>query len=302
MSKKFVNPADYISPININGLEGRLLKLKAANKHNKKEILVIYDYKSNLERWWGLDSALRHYANVTAVDLPGLGGMDSFYKIGLKPSIDNFADYLETYIKLRYKKSKFSIFAIGFGSVVVTRMLQRNPALALKVHLVVGVNAYAHHSDLKLGKRSAPIALAENMLVSLPLGGMVARLLQSLGYLSGYRFKKTYRDKKVDQFTRRFLADLDKATDIRTLIYIRGQLSKLDNCDQRVDLPLWNISLGTQKILKTDITEQHLRVVFTRYRGLESKSSKVPFIITEEKTGKKILPAALRRELKKPVR
>lgn len=301
MSKKFVNPADYITPININGLEGRILRLKAANKHNKKEILVIYGEGSNLERWWGLDCALRQYANITAVDLPGLGGMESFYKIGIKPSIDAFADYLETYIKLRYKKSRFSVFAMGFGFVVATRMLQKNPNIASRVHLVVGVNGFAHHSDLKLRKKSLPIIFAENLLVSLPLGGIVAKLMVSLGYLGSYSPIKR-NVKNVDPFTKKFAADLEKATDIRTQINIRRSLYRLDNCDQRVDLPLWNISLGDTKVLNPSVAEQHLRVVYTRYRQLSSKSAKVPFIIKDEKTGKKLIPAALRRELKKPMR
>ena len=40
--------------------------------------------------------------------LPGLGGMDSFYSIGLKPSLDNMADYVASFIKLSYKRKKVS--------------------------------------------------------------------------------------------------------------------------------------------------------------------------------------------------
>src|SRR6202020_969820 len=104
MSKRFVNPADFIMPLNINGMEGRMLRIESPNRHNKREILLIYDMQSNLEKWWGLAVALKSYANVTMIDLPGLGGMDSFYSIGLKPTLDNMADYIEAFIKLKYKR------------------------------------------------------------------------------------------------------------------------------------------------------------------------------------------------------
>ena len=58
MSKKFVNPADFILPININGMDGRYLRIEGMNRHTKREILFIYDLEANLEKWWGLAVAL----------------------------------------------------------------------------------------------------------------------------------------------------------------------------------------------------------------------------------------------------
>src|SRR5271163_1947401 len=132
MSKKFVNPADFIMPININGMDGRMLRVNSQNRHNRREILFIYDLHSNLEKWWGLAVALKSYANVMMIDLPGLGGMDSFYSIGRKPTIDNMADYVAAFVKLKYKRKQLSIMGVGFGFAVVTRMLQRNPDLLPK--------------------------------------------------------------------------------------------------------------------------------------------------------------------------
>jgi pimeloyl-ACP methyl ester carboxylesterase len=303
MSKKFVSPANYISPINVNGLDGRVLYLKAANKNNKKEILVIYDERSNLERWWGLDSALKHYGNVTAVDLPGLGGMESFYKIGLKASIDNYADYLASFVKLRYKRKRFTIFAIGFGFVAATRMLQRNPTIIPKVHLVVSLNGLAHHDDLKNSRNNSPMLLAEQLFFSLPLTPSITNLAASSPLVLAYKRNKISGNKKLDQFNLNFRLGIEKEIDVRSSRSILRELSSLDNCDKRIDLPLWNIGFGEdKKKLNHSMAEQHLRVTFTKYRYLASKMSKVPFIISDEKTGQKVLPAVLRRELKKPVR
>lgn len=303
MSKKGINPANFISPININGLDGRVLSLKAVNKKNKKEVLVVYDLKSNLERWWGLDSALSHYANVTAVDLPGLGGMDSFYTIGLLPTINNYAEYLEAYVKLRYKRKKLFILAIGFGFVVATRMLQRNPDIASKVTFVISINGYAHHDDLKLTDGRQLKNLAESLALSLPLVPWLAKTSLYSSPALSYRQSKLAKNNKLDNFTINFMLDLDKETDIRTSKYIYRELAKLDNCGYRVALPLWHVTTGNQRqYLNPSIVEQHLRVVFTKYRLVPSKLSKVPNIVSDARTGIKLLPAALRRELKKPVR
>ena len=117
MAKAKTNPAEYIVPLEINGLTGRMLHMPAEGKH-KSEILFIYGQHSSLERWWGLIQYLHHYGAVTVPDLPGFGGMDSFYKIGQKPTIDNLADYLAAFMKMRYRHKKVVIVGLSFGFVV----------------------------------------------------------------------------------------------------------------------------------------------------------------------------------------
>ena len=48
-----MSPAEYIEPLHVNGMCGRMLYL-SPTKNNKREILVIYGHHSSLERWWGL--------------------------------------------------------------------------------------------------------------------------------------------------------------------------------------------------------------------------------------------------------
>lgn len=131
MSKRQKNIVDYIQPLNMNGLQGRVLQMPAP-KNKNREILFIYGHHSSLERWWGLVQNFNRYGAVTMPDLPGFGGMDSFYKIGEKPTIDNLADYLASFIKMRYKRRRFTIIGMSLGFVIATRMLQRYPDLAKK--------------------------------------------------------------------------------------------------------------------------------------------------------------------------
>lgn len=146
--------ADFIVPLNINGLEGRMLRMPS-KKRPKKEILLIYGHHAVLERWWGLVENLADYGNVTMPDLPGFGGMQSFFKIKRRPDIDTFADYLAAFIKFKYRNKRLSVYAISYGFVVVTRMLQRYPELAKKIDVLVSFAGFMHHDDIlyKPGKR-----------------------------------------------------------------------------------------------------------------------------------------------------
>jgi pimeloyl-ACP methyl ester carboxylesterase len=114
----------------------------------KREILVVYGHHASLERWWSLVENLTPFGNVTMPDMPGFGGMESFYKIKTKPTLDAYADYLAAFIKLRYKNKRLTIFAISYGFLVVTRMLQCYPELAKKIDLLISVVGFMHKDDL----------------------------------------------------------------------------------------------------------------------------------------------------------
>src|SRR5262249_48894244 len=146
MTKKTPDPQEYIKPLNMNGLPGRMLHMPAPKGYNR-EILMVYGHHSSIERWFGLAQVFNKYGTVTMPDLPGFGGMRSFYKIGQKPTLDNMADYLASFIKLRYKRRRITIVGMSYGFVVATRMLQRFPDLAKRVDLIVSLVGFAHKDD-----------------------------------------------------------------------------------------------------------------------------------------------------------
>src|SRR5690349_7083121 len=136
MPKTAKQPADYILPLYMNGLEGRMLRLPP-KKGQTREVLFVYGQHSSLERWWGLAQALNQYGAVTIADLPGFGGMTSLYKIGQEANIDNLADYLAAFFKLKYRRKKVAVAGMSLGFVIVTRMLQRYPALTKNIDMLV---------------------------------------------------------------------------------------------------------------------------------------------------------------------
>jgi hypothetical protein len=304
MSKKYVRPADFILPLNINGLEGRMINVEGDSKVKKNEILIVYDLDSNIERWWGLIVGLRRYGNVTMADLPGFGGMDSFYTISSKPTLDNLADYMASFVKLRYKRKRLNIIGIGFGFVLVTRMLQRNPELKNKVKLIVGINAYAHSDDLIAANRKLLNSIYYRLFAT-NIISWFARLIWQNKLVLGFIYREntkgmTKQKASESSFLTNFKVDLLRETDLRTSYLIKSHLLSLDNCGSRISNKLWHITYGLRKDLNNNLVEQHLKVIFPNYNYQSSKiTRKIPFILNDEKLAIKLLPAKLRRDLKK---
>src|SRR3990167_800480 len=103
MAKTAKKPADVVLPLYMNGLAGRMIKMPPP-RGKRREILLISGQHTSIERIFGLAEYLNRYGGVTSPDLPGFGGMNPFYKIGEKPTLDTMADYLAAFVKLRFKK------------------------------------------------------------------------------------------------------------------------------------------------------------------------------------------------------
>ncbi|HEX9679667.1 MAG TPA: alpha/beta hydrolase [Candidatus Saccharimonadales bacterium] len=134
-----------IRPINIAGLNGRVLQLESAN--SAKQIVLIYGVHSSIERMYSTAEFLSDYGRVTLPDLPGIGGMDSFYKIGRKASLDNYADYLYTFLLSAKLTKSITIMAMSFGFIVVTRMLQRHPDAQVWVKDLISFVGFGRAAD-----------------------------------------------------------------------------------------------------------------------------------------------------------
>ena len=308
MRKNVANPADYIVPLDMNGLAGRMLHLPAP-KGKMAEILFVYGQHSSLERWWGLLRYVNHYAAVTAPDLPGFGGMESFYKLGKKPTIDDYADYLAAFVKLRYKRKKVAIVGMSFGFVIVTRMLQRYPELANNVTLLVSLAGFVHGDDFKF----EPRRLLGYKIISrvfsywLPslffryvcLNGRVLRKTYHHTYLAKSKFAAAKDGNEHDRFM-----DMEiwlwQHNDVRTHGRTLLEMFKLDNCAQRVNMPVWHVEVDGDQYFDPRRVEQHLHVTFSDVHIVRSHlAHHAPSIIAAEAEAAPLIPPPLRRVLAK---
>lgn len=287
-------------------MHGRMLHLPAPRGKTGPEILFVYGQHSTLERWWGLMLALNRYAAITMPDLPGHGGMDSFYKVGRKPTLDNLADYLAAFIKLRYKRKKVVIAGMSFGFLVATRMLQKYPELSSKVELLVSIVGFSHHDDFAFSPRRFRFFKYGSKFFALRIPAWIHQhiFLQPIFLRRVYSHTYNAQDKFAGKIGEDFEATMAmeiklwRLNDIRTQYFCNGQMFTLDNCTSRIDLPLIHVTTEVDRYLDEYRVEEHLKVIFTDVKVAKSKLlAHAPTVIADAKTASALIPPQLKRAL-----
>lgn len=306
MAKKDVSsPADYIVPLYINGMNGRMLRMPAPDQH-KREILFVYGHHSTLERWWGLIQDLNQYGAVTVPDLPGFGGMESFYKIDQKPTLDNLADYLATFIKMHYKNRRFTIAGLSFGFLVATRMLQRYPELTKKVDLLVSVVGFAHEDDFTFTPNRHRAYVLVSKLLSNSVMAVLFRnialnpLVLRAAYAKTHNAKHKFKDADTEEHKKLmdFEVHLWHANDVRTHWFTTNQLLTVDNCQKKVAMPVWHIAVEGEKYFDNSRVEQHFKVIFTECNtAISVLNNHAPSVIATKEQSAPLIPQKIRELL-----
>lgn len=305
------NPADYIVPLNINGLDGRMLRIpsRGTKQSSDKEILFVYGHHSSLERWWGLCQVLNRYGAVTMPDLPGFGGMSSFYTIGKKPTIDNLADYLAAFIKLRYRRKKVIIAGLSFGFVVTTRMFQRYPELTKKVTILVSIVGFAHYEDFtfsrprmlayKTGTRLLTHRLPAFFFRQIALHPVLLRNFYGRTHNARHKFAQAVNEDELE-LLKEVEVGLWHHNDVRTWAFTTAEFLRLDNCTKQIDLPVWHAGTKGDHYFDHHLVEQHMRVIFKDFNVVwMNTSNHAPSVTADEKAAALLIPAKLRSELKR---
>lgn len=298
------NPSDYIFPLNMNGLQGRMLYLPAI-KPGGRQLLVIYGHHALLERWWGLVQNFNEFGAVTMPDLPGFGGMDSFYKIKTKPDLDAFADYLAAFIKLRYKKKKITIAGVSYGFVIATRMLQRYPDLVKQVDFLVGAVGFTHSDDFTFTRTRMALYRTASKVVSWPIASSIFRTLClnpvsiRLAYARTHNAKHKFAEAAGDGEKQKALMDLEvklwRDNDVRTHMATTNEFLHLDNCRQQIAIPVWHVYSNNDQYFDNDLVEQHMRIIFSDYHSVPIKmKTHAPSIMADKKASAVLIPAKLR--------
>jgi len=296
----------YISQLNMNGLQGRMLSVPSNHKNRKREILFIYGHHGVLERWWTFVQNLQDYGNVTMPDLPGFGGMQSFYKVGKQPTIDNFADYLAAFIRLRYKRRRITIIGLSFGFVIATRMLQKYPDLVKKVDLLVSMVGFMHRDDFQFKPFTRKfIQYTTRFMGTRP----VAYLIRYIG-LNGPVIRTIYarlpagkhRLGAMDPVAARVMLDYDvqlwQCNDVSTHWRTTSEFMDVDNCGKQIALPTWYIASQEDQYFDNNIVEQHMLVVFDSCeRATIVTRGHTPSVNADKKEMGVMLPQKLRKAL-----
>lgn len=309
MAKQILKTArEHLVPLNMNGLQGRMLRFD--NPKRKREILLLYGHHASLERMSGFAELLHEYGTVTIPDLPGFGGMEPFFDIGEKPTLDNFADYLASFIKLRYKQRRFTLVAMSFSFIVVTRMLQKYPEIAKKVDLLVSIVGFAHKDDFAFKRRNYWILRLGAVLLSYRLPAFLFRylVLQApiirLSYFVGEKFaiQNKMRDTDAAERAKRinFEVVLWQCNEVRTYGRTSVAMFTLKPLPIRVDLPVHHVAVENDRYFDNGRVEEHMRWIFKNFTLHKTiMPDHVPSIVATAAEAAPFLPASLRRILRK---
>ncbi len=277
-----------------------------APKGKTRNILFVYGMHASIERQFGVMQVLNRYGAVTLPDLPGFGGMEPFYKIGLKPSLDNLADYLAAFVKMRYKRKKVTIMAMSFGFTVVTRMLQRFPELTKKVDLLVSVVGFTHHDEfifsrknfflLRYGASFFSNRIPAYLGQTFALRPSLIRLTYKLTGDSNVKFQGV----DAAEYKRRidFEINLWRINDIRTYMDVAVTMFTMNLVNERVDLPVHHIGVEEDRYFDNHVVEQHLNIIFNKVTMIKTvHKDHGPTVIADVKEAANFIPPQLKRLL-----
>lgn len=305
--KQNINLEQAIVQLNINGLHGRMLRAPARGT-KKREILLVYGHHASIERMIGFVEELNRYGTVTLPDLPGFGGMESFYKIGEKPTLDNLADYLAAFIKLRYKRRRITILGMSLGFLIVTRMLQKYPEIAKRVDLLVSVVGFAHHEDFILPRRIRwPLRIAASIfsnkypalfMQTFILRGPVIRACYALVADNHSKLKDADKDEQQRRID--FEIGLWQINDIRTYMDTTITMLRADTCNIQVALSVHHVAVDVDRYFDNHRVEQHLGVIYEHVYVINAmQKAHAPTVVATAKDAAPFIPPALRKLLSK---
>lgn len=303
-----LNLADYIQPLVVGGLKGRVLQLPPPKGHDR-EILFIYGQHSTIERWRGLSLVFNEFGGLTMPDIPGFGGMDTLYSVGKKPTMDNLADYLADFIRLRYKSNQhLNIAAMSIGFAMTTRMLQRHPDIAKRVDMLVSIVGFSHGADFVFSRRRLALYRAGSKVFSTRFGAwfFVNVFLQPAWLRVAYKHARNGKEKFADKTKSEQAATMEMEialwhqNDLRTQMFTNLQMFDLDNTRIKLPLPVWHVNVEADRYFKAESVEAHYRMIFTDYQAVRSNvENHAPSVIADRKTAEPYLPPEIRRQLTK---
>ena len=308
MPKAKKNVADYILPLNINGLEGRMLRMPPP-KGKKLEILFIYGHHASLERYFGVAELLNRHGGITVPDLPGFGGMDPFYKIGKPADIDSFADYLASFIKLRFRNKRFIIAGYSLAVPIITRMLQKYPELTKRVDMVVSIAGFTHKDDFGFSKKRYFIYRTATKFFSRRLAAGFYKHLILRPIFIRYIYRHLFNAKQ--KFTRLSGEDLQRAiemevslwrnNDPRTYMATAVMMFSLELPSLgHIDMPVYHAGVVNDHYFNNVRVEQHMRAIYSDFILGEIKTpTHAPSIVATAKDAEVFVPKEFIRAMEK---
>lgn len=271
----------HISRINIGGLSGRMLHVPGPKKKGRK-ILLIYGLHSSIERMRTTAEFHGQFGEVIMPDLPGFGGMDSFYTIGKEPSLDSYADYLYSFMKVQKLNTEVTIIAMSFGSLIVTRMLQKYPETISYVKDNIAVVGFGRHTDFNTSPLVKRIYIALSRVFATKVGSWLVstlvfnpislRLMFAFFRLFNPKYKHTLGEERKASV--RMELDLWQKNDTRTKFYTYELIMSFDLTRKASPIPMtiYNMYTPTDQYFDGERVADTMGTLYEKHVGSIAQS------------------------------
>ena len=299
-------PHGLVHPLSINGLNGRFLKIP--NKAKNKNILVVYGHHSSIERMFGIVENIADYGTVVMPDLPGFGGMDSFYNLGKKPTLDDYADYLATFIKLKFRHGHISVLGMSFGFVVTLRMLQKYPDIAKKIDLLVSLVGFSDKSDFKISKKNQFLLRSMSTIFKYKTTAFLFRyiglnkLVINLAYRISAKNHPKMKDADNGELKRRinFEVYLWQINDVRSYMVTMLMMFTLRQGTTKLPLNLEMVTVANDQYFDDKVVYSNFKNIFNKvYRSKIKLKNHAPTVIGSKEDSAIFIHDRIRKELDK---
>jgi len=210
---------------------------------------------------------------------------------------------------MRYKRRKVVVAGMSLGFAIVTRMLQRYPELTRNVDMLISVAGLAHKDEFTFTTRRMLFYRTAALLFSSRFTAFFCRHVFFNRYCIRYAYRHTHNAKH--KFKDLSPADMQRMLDaevklwqeneVRTYTKTARELLTLDNCQVKVDLPVYHMAVASDNYLNNHIIEQHFRIIFKDYILVDTLklTAHAPSIIADAKAAAPFIPPKLRRLLVK---
>lgn len=289
-----------VSKLTVGELHGRLLTHPSRKKTKGRTILFVYGIHGSLERFYGVVHHLANFGSVYVPDLPGFGGMESYYKIHKKPSLDAYGDYLASVIESSLPPDEpLTLIGLSYGFVVITRMLARHPELHPRIDLVISAMGLADGRDIKMG---FPVRQAVETLLFIGRVPYLGVLLQRI-ITSPITLRLTYTDRnpKMKMLPKAerpgyiaFESYLWKCNEMRTYSVAMHELLNYRPPTTHIPLTLHHIETASDHWLDIKSAAKHLDQIYFRvviHRSELGNHGGVAY--ASESEAKSIIPATV---------
>jgi len=299
--------ADYISPMTIQGLKGRKLVMKSFNaKQKDNQIMMLYGLHSSIERMQGIIENIADEGTVTVPDIPGFGGMQSLYSIGIKPTADALAESIYLFIKEHYGDKKFKAVGMSYGFVILTHLLQNHPELKKQITLVVSLAGLTDQDEFIVSKFKylSWVGILKTFNGKYRSWVFKNVFLQPLILKTIYRVQAANHPKFKDADKKELNKRLDyevylwQANEPRTYTLATLDVLQLKTPQISIDVPLLHVSIDSDQYVDHNLVLDNLKQIYSSVSEVQAHMpNHAPTVISSKKDAAPFIPFKARQML-----